>query len=77
MKRVLLVPLAVLLELNALRIVLLILFRCIVAALTFRASERNQRSHLTNLLSERGCEPPAHSDTERQRLTPPKPSQTT
>jgi hypothetical protein len=44
-KRVLLVPLAVLLELNALRIVLLVFLGRIVATLALGTSERYERSH--------------------------------
>jgi len=40
-KRVLLVPLAVLLELDAFRIILLVLFRRIVPTLALGASKRN------------------------------------
>jgi hypothetical protein len=54
MKRMLLVPLAILLKLNALRVILLILFRRIVAALALCASKRNQRSHRTTSFSKRG-----------------------
>ena len=61
MQRMPFVPLAVLLEFNALRVVLLILFRRIVSTLTFRASERNQRSHLNSTSFQRGHEPPIRS----------------
>jgi hypothetical protein len=48
-KRVAFIPLAILLELNALRIVLLVFSCRIVAALALRASKRNQGSHGFNL----------------------------
>ena len=51
MEGVLSIPFAVLLELNAFRIILLILFSCIVAALTFCARKGNQRSHIADPFS--------------------------
>ncbi len=50
MDRVLTAPLAIFLQLDAIRVVLLVLGRCVVAAFAVRARQRNQSTHLNSPL---------------------------